>query len=196
MIYAMYGDPGPERRESAQEIMDLIVERRWLPEQVQLWRADSHVDITLEDLQVELGHRRLGIDEVTADIESLMSRMVVAFGVHGLEARQMINRREVSTSGIPGGGPSVGRLYGNPCCRMILRIWADPELGGVLGNCLPADMRAMLDEADPGGWHIIHSEASGLLKVPGMRPYREVTVFLSKPRGAFDAPLDSEEAES
>ena len=187
MIYAMYGDPGLIPCESARDAMDLIVERRWLPNRVMLWRAETAlVPIGFEDLQEELGHRRLGIDEVMADISAALELISQAGRARGVQVTNLVQRMEVSTSGIPWGKPSVQKVYGNPCARVDLRISMLDGVYGGLGKCDSLTMRLMVEESDNGGWNLIHSEAGALLKVPGMRPYRAVTAFLSKPREMFD----------
>ena len=175
-----------------QEAVALISERRLLPAGLKIWRADAPlVEIAFEDLQQMAGHDPLDVKRVEDSLELLLHKLWAMLKDMGLYLDVYSpHERVISTSGIPSGHPSVDKMFGNPCVRVRLRLTQYLRDDGEPRTVPPSVLTDLVAKAaeNPAmlGWAMLHSSCSVVMRIPNVRPFREIEMYLSRPRAMFD----------
>ena len=147
--------------------------------------------ILFEDLQRMVGHDPVDLAEAERQVNHILSCLVTPMEVMGLMFVEDMKGRSISPDGIPSGHPSVDRTYGNPCARVVLRLMRVESRTDDPNPLGPPQLRTLLRGVDTDGWTLIHSHCDTVINHPLTRPYREIIIFLSKPRSAFDHPKEA-----
>jgi hypothetical protein len=175
-----------------QEAVALITERRLLPAGLRIWWADAPlVEIAFEDLQQMAGHDPLDVDTARWQIDHLMQMLCGMLKNKGLFLDVYDHMEiEVSTSGIPSGHQAVKKVYGNPCVRIRVRVSSYLRAEDGPRSIGPTELTELVARAGNNltitGWAMLHGSCSVVMRIPNSRPFREIEMFLSRPRAMFD----------
>lgn len=177
--------------DTPQEAIATIASRRLLPADLRIWQANTPlVEIAFEDLQQMVGHDPLDVAIVNREVDLVLSQLQEAFRGLGLDFTEYDDKRCTSTSGIPSGHPAVSKMFGHPCVRVSLRLNRAGHLHGEPRSLGPTELAEMVARAaeNPAmpGWVMLHSSCSVVMRIPNIRPFREIEMFLSRPRATFD----------
>jgi hypothetical protein len=177
------------KSETPGEAVSEVTRLQLLPDFLTIWEGDV-VEITFEELQQRAGHDPLDISVVNLGIDALVIAIDGTMRCMGLSLSEDGGKRETYLHGGP--HSSLARLHGNPCAKLTLRLTTYGHLAEDPRPLGPTRLRELVDVASNtpvlSGWGMVHSECSNIRRIPGDKPWRDIEMFVSRPRAEFDTP--------